>query len=137
MSDQPSNERASAGKLLPGTADTNRRFREILRDDGIKRAANHADQVVPDWTVRAGNLLATYCSRQRALGRREQTFLTEDLRDFASDQGFPEPPDRRAWGAVLVRAARAGVIRKVGYAKSTDARRHSGVATEWSVWPRT
>lgn len=110
---------------------------EQLRDAGMERAARHADRVTPKWSVNAGVLLGTFCSRQRALGRRDQTFLTEDLRDFASDQGFPEPPDRRAWGAVLVRAARAGVIRKVGYAKSTDARRHSGVATEWSVWPRT
>jgi hypothetical protein len=46
--------------------------------------------------------------------------LAENVRNWASDK-LPDPPDGRAWGAVMQRARRAGYIRKVGYREAQSS----------------
>lgn len=50
---------------------------------------------------------------------------------FAESKGFEVPPHRRAWGGVLVSAARAGIVRKVGHRSVTNPKAHCAVATLW------
>jgi hypothetical protein len=78
-----------------------------LRDDGIDRAVAHADRVTPKWSQMAYEELRAFLIHT---GLHE--FTSEHVRDFAEAWGFVSPPDKRAWGGVMMRAARAGLIRK-------------------------
>lgn len=82
---------------------------ELLRDEGIQRAVEHADAVEVDWSERAYRWLERM--RFRRPGFR---FTTEQLRAFSLFDDIPEPPDARAWGGIAVRAARAGLIEATG-----------------------
>ncbi|TAM22380.1 MAG: hypothetical protein EPN60_16945 [Nevskiaceae bacterium] len=80
------------------------------RDSGIARAADHADAETPGWTDIAFEFLEA-CAKVRAA-----PFLAEDVIEMAKAAHLPEPPDGRAWGGVFQRAARRGVISKIGFA---------------------
>jgi hypothetical protein len=43
----------------------------------------------------------------------------------------PPPPDARAWGSVIMRARRAGLIEHAGYAQSLRRSRHAGIVSTW------
>lgn len=81
---------------------------ENRRDDGIKRAIDHAG-------VRWRRLAMGYLKEYLATLRIGDDFLAEHARSFAAGLQFEEPPDGRAWGAVLRDAAKQGLIVKVGY----------------------
>ena len=98
-----------------------------LRNDGAARAAEHADRTIPTWAERATLAVHVYLVREIA-----QEFTGEDVRVWASEHmGVPEPPDRRAWGAVMMRIAREGKIRRIGYQPHKDPSRHNGISTVW------
>jgi hypothetical protein len=79
------------------------------RDLGIERAATHANQVVAAWVDMAVDSLRVY-------SRTHEEFLTEDVREIAYALGLPQPPDGRAWGQVMRRGQREGVVERCGYA---------------------
>lgn len=89
-------------------------------DDGIQRAVTHADAVEPSWSDRALNALLWYASATGG-GERPGPFLIEDMRACAYLAGLPPPPDGRAWGAVVQRAARAGHIVQVGFERAKSS----------------
>lgn len=95
-----------------------------LAEEGMNRAADHADQVEPRWSDRAYEMLEGY-----ALAHFE--FMTEDVRVWAHEEGLPKPPDGRAWGAVTHRAIVAGLIRCDRYRKTRIPPAH---ATPRPVW---
>jgi hypothetical protein len=72
-------------------------------------AADHADRVRVQWTATAVAFLRTYVAKHRG------AFLAEDVRAASLAWGLPEAPDGRAWGHVMKRAEREGVIVAVGY----------------------
>lgn len=78
------------------------------RDDGIARAIDHAEAVDSSWPEDAFAALARYCETSTG------PFLSEDMREAAHNSGLAAPPDRRAWGAIVKRAAREGLIVKAG-----------------------
>ena len=80
----------------------------VRRDDGMKRAVDHADRVSHAWSVLAYQMLIDYL-------RYDGPFLAEEYVAWAKDGGIPDPPDNRAFGAIIQRAARAGLIVKAGY----------------------
>lgn len=94
------------------------------RDAGIQAAVNHADAVDPGWPERAYRHFVAYA---RAHGQ----FLTEAARNAAECAGLAPPPDKRAWGGVASRAARAGVVVRTGYAPASDPKVHCSIATVW------
>jgi hypothetical protein len=78
------------------------------RDVGMQRAVDHADRVTDGWREIAISHVDDYA-------RKRDTFLAEDV--IAASAGkVPEPPTRKAWGAVIQRAAREGIIEKIGFA---------------------
>ena len=85
------------------------------RDDGMQRAVEHADAVEVFWSESAYSHLRDFC-------RLQTSFLTEEAREFAESRGLTPPPDGRAWGAVIRRAAKDGLIQRIGYkpAKSSN-----------------
>ena len=108
----------SGSSIVPPTREEQARQ---ARDDGIARAVNHANNVLPSWGERAYIHFCEY-ARFHAV-----EFITEDVREYAYRQGFVRPPDERAWGAISTRATRAGIVYKVddsGRAKNPRGHMH-------------
>ena len=57
-------------------------------------------------------------------------FTSFDFRKFASVT-VPMPPDERAWGPVLMRSAKAGQIRRIGFKTHQSPSRHCAPAAIW------
>lgn len=95
-----------------------------LRDDGMRRAVDHANHVEPGWQERA-------IEHVRAFVMERREFMCEDAREFAEARGMSLPPDNRAWGAVMTKCARLGLIVKdrLGYAK--DPKVHMRPTSVW------
>ena len=94
-----------------------------LRDKGIARAAQHAEDVEPDWQEKALDFLRTF-AQERSL------FSGEMVRE-ASHASVPEPPHLRAWGAIMLTAAKRGWIVKDGYIQVQNPRAHRANAALW------
>lgn len=93
-----------------------------LRDQGIERAADHAERVREGWKDMAFSAFHEYA-------KVNTDFTTEQVR-LASPQ-VPEPPDKRAWGHVALRAAREGVVEKIGVVKAVNPKVHCMYVTLW------
>ena len=79
--------------------------------EGAKRAADHADRMIPRWSDVALAFVRVYVLKTRP----DDIFLTEEVRAAAKEWGLDDPTDGRAWGQVMRRAEREGVIKWVGY----------------------
>lgn len=101
-------------------------FSRAARDKGIKQAADHADQVHDSWSERAYGHFITFVSLQKG------SFRIEQYREWVKDI-LPSPPSDRAYGAIAVRAVKAGLIKRVGYESVCNVRAHR---TPVSVWQR-
>ena len=99
-------------------------FGAIERDKGIKKSIDHANAVNHDWSEKA------YACFKLFLKWRAGNFMCEDFRTF-SKALLPEPPSLRAYGHVIVRAAREKLIKQVGYAKVSNARAHMANSAVW------
>lgn len=95
-----------------------------LADDGMMRAADHADAVEEGWSERAYSMLLDYAAEH-------YEFMGEDVRSWAHSAGLPQPPDGRAWGAVVLRASKAKLIIVDRYRKTRIPPAH---ATPRAVW---
>ena len=98
------------------------------RDDGIRRAAEHAEAVTPKWGDRAFEILRCFCHRPGGSG---EDFTSEDVRAYAKNLGLPDPPHLRAWGGVFQRAARAGLIVKTGTTTARAVNVHCAIIATW------
>lgn len=96
------------------------------RDDGIKRAADHAEATEPGWNGFAYKLLLTFI-------QTNETFMTEDFREWAHKQGLPIPPDSRSFGSIITRAVKAGLITRKGYAPMKSVNCHMNPKSVWVV----
>jgi hypothetical protein len=97
-----------------------------LRDRGIKRSKQNADVQIDQWSEKAFTFLKEFISLA------EYPFMAEDVRNHP-DCTVPEPPSKRAWGAILVRAAKLGLIRRVGYRETKNPWAHRTPATLWEA----
>lgn len=84
-------------------------FVRSRRDDGIERAAMSSGAA---WQDKA---LASV----RDYAQSNELFLTESVR-FAVPQ-LDAPPDLRAWGQVMRRAAKEGICERVGFARAKSS----------------
>lgn len=71
---------------------------------------------MPDWSRAALVFVRRYASLN-------QWFMTEELRAWAHNAGFPRPPNAKAWGAVMQAAQRAGIVIADGYAPANSSNR--------------
>jgi len=96
-----------------------------LRDKGIQQAINYADKVQPLWSEQAYNCLLNYI-------RYNDEFMTEDVREASKNQ-LSEPPSSRAWGGIIVKAVKCGLIYRKGFRNVSNVKAHCTPATLWAV----
>jgi len=99
---------------------------EVLRDQGMKRAIDHAEQVVPNWADLATAKLIEYIKIHPHL-----EFMGEDVRVWAHQRGLLEPPHKRAWGGVIMIAAKKGLIVRVRIGQVKNPNAHRANASVW------
>ena len=96
-----------------------------LRDKGIKQAINNANDTHEKWSDKAYKFLLDYI-------KSHKEFMTEELR-VDSEKEIPKPPSNRAWGGIILRAVRAGLIHRVGFANVKNVKAHKTPATVWRI----
>jgi hypothetical protein len=96
-----------------------------LRNLGMEVAVEHAEAVEPDWKQTALRFVKKFVSYTSG------EFMTEDVRMASLNGGVPEPPSKRAWGAVIVEAAKNGWIKRKGYGTVKNPKAHRTPAAIW------
>jgi hypothetical protein len=98
---------------------------------GADAAALAAERRIPGWNDRAFEAFKAYATIHHF-------FTTEDVRGSPAALALPEPPDRRAWGAVTRRAVAARLVCHNGYVKAKDPKVHDNAVTLWRslLWKR-
>lgn len=94
-----------------------------LRDEGMERAITHADMASLNWSDRAFLFLYKYA-------KSHSTFSGEQVREASKDK-LEAPPHLRAWGGVIMSAAKRGVIEKIGYIQVENPLAHKANAALW------
>lgn len=93
-----------------------------LRNAGIAKAINNANAKSTNWAEEAYLKLLQYPANK---------FMTEELREWAHNTGLPVPPSARAWGAIITRAKREGVVIPLGFRSVKNPKAHATPATLW------
>lgn len=94
----------------------------ILRNKGINKAVLHANSAAPGWTDRALQMLDLYPL---------QKFMVEEVREWAYANGLDEAVNDRAWGGVISKAARCGMVLHIGYRVVKNPNAHATPASYW------
>lgn len=95
------------------------------RDAGMAKAAEHAEVVVPGWNDLAFDQFKEFLSNHPG------EFMGEDFRAYCAMVDFPLPPHARAFGGVILRAVKAGIISRTGYGKVRNVKAHCANAAIW------
>ena len=96
-----------------------------LRDEGIERSLSTANSMIENWADKAYDVLVQYIETTKE-------FMTEDLRKY-SESYIEVPHSTRAWGGIMVRACKEGLIERIGFKNVSNPRAHSTPATLWKV----
>jgi hypothetical protein len=94
-----------------------------LRNRGIKRAVEHAEDIHDEWQAKALDFLYIYA-------KKHDKFSGEMVRQEAKGV-VSDPPSLRAWGAILLQGARRGWISQVGYVQVNNPKAHRANAALW------
>lgn len=94
-----------------------------LMEIGMNKAVSHADEVIPEWSTEAWSFLLKFADTG-------EPFMAEDVR-AASSGIVPPPPSLRAWGAIFRKAAKAGVITRIGFRNVSNPLAHNTPASVW------
>jgi hypothetical protein len=105
---------------------------EKLKEEGIKTAIEHADIEEPSWSEKAYQMLEQFLvDPANPRMKYQDTFLGEEVRQYAFIHGLENPPSKRAWGAIIVKAQKEGLIEFAGYGKTSNPKAHSTPAALW------
>jgi hypothetical protein len=96
------------------------------RDRGQSQALSHAERVEPEWGDTAYRWLSHYVAGEKGLQFTSFLFIS-----WCELNDFPMPPTPKAFGAIFTKAARNGLIRKVGY--RPHPLRHASPSALWEV----
>jgi hypothetical protein len=100
---------------------------QILGQQGLQIAMDHADRVEPGWNDLAFDMFREWLSGWPS-GYR---FRTEHFRLYAIFEGLPTPPSLRSFGGIPRRARREKLIKSVDLAKTTSKNQRGCFATVW------
>ncbi len=93
-----------------------------LAQRGAALAAGHADRVYAEWTDKALAAL-------REFAETHAEFTNEDL--ILAATSVPAPPEKRAWGHIVLLAKKQGLIIKAGYATAKSVHSHCRPVSLW------
>jgi hypothetical protein len=96
------------------------------RDNGMQKAIESTEAKHPDWSERAFQLFNHYLS----MLPKKQTFLMEDFREYAEGR-LPAPRSNRVFGPIAMKAARLGIIERVGYTQVKNPNANMANASVW------
>ena len=102
---------------------------KVLRDIGMQQAVDHAERVEPGWKESAYRYLENFLTYAGRYGIK--SFMAEDIRAWAHQNGLNRPPHNRAWGSVIMKAAKRGLIVKIGIGQVKNPAAHSANAAIW------
>ena len=99
-------------------------------DRGIESSRQHAEQDAPGWGEMALTMVRWFSKvkdRQYesslltgpVVGRNHYAWTAEECRLWCAAHDLPDPPELRAWGSVIQRALREGLIVKTGGFRAT------------------
>ena len=91
---------------------------------GIDQAAEAAERHTPGWQDRALTFVREY-----AAANQGRFYIGHDIVQASKVTPLPQPMNDKAWGKVIQRAARLGVIVKDGFAE--DQNRHGNPVPRW------
>lgn len=93
---------------------------------GAEQAADHADEMAPGWREMALQAVRDFVKHHHGV------FQAEDVRTWA--RHIPPVPSERAWGSVMLRASRLGLIINTGETRKVkNATAHSANASVWRM----
>ncbi len=95
-----------------------------LKERGMEQAIQTANLFCENWSESAYEYLEGYCYLHKR-------FMTENVRMEAERSGITIPPSKRAWGSVITRAKKNGMIAHDGYSPVKNPLAHK---TPTSVW---
>lgn len=95
------------------------------RDEGMERAKVHAEKVNPGWNEKAYERLLEF------LKSHHGEFMCEDLRAHFAMNDYELPPHNRAFGGIMMRAAKSGIIKKVDCRSVSNPKAHAANAAVW------
>jgi len=97
----------------------------LSKDQAIEQAEMAQNKKVNNWSEKAIKLLRVYAKSVR-------DFITEDFREYAEANGLESPSEPRAYGGVMVRAKKAGIIQSTGnYRNMKHEKSHSCPKMVW------
>ena len=99
---------------------------KLLRDEGMEKAVDHAERCNPYWQVFAMDYLRGYLD---VIGTKP--FMAEDFRLWSENEGLQKPPSESAYGVIIVRAHKAGIIKSIGYSQTSNPKSHRTPASLW------
>jgi hypothetical protein len=108
----------------PAPRKRTRRTGSELRDAGMAQALEHAEEVSQDWGARAFKFVEIFA-------RRRIEFRAEQVRVYAEKRGLESPPSKRSWGAVVAKAVRKKIIRRVRFEPCENPKAHSCWVSLW------
>ena len=101
-------------------------FARAERDEAMQRAVDAADGRVPKWSEVAYQYVRLYAQRNRG-----KQFIGRAITQAAKAYGLESPASEKAWGSVIQRAVREGVLMKIGFAQ--DPNRHCSPVPKFTV----
>ena len=104
-----------------------------LTEAGIQKAINGANAKVYGWSDTAFGHLLEYIQRIGPGG----CFTVEQFRSWCKiEKKFEAPNSKRAFGGVVLKAAKEKLIFKDGYAQTESPTAHGAIAALWRI-PQT
>lgn len=93
---------------------------------GMKRALKKANKDNHDWEEKAMAKLIEF------IHINSGNFFCEDVRAYAAcDDNFPLPDNNRVWGPIIQKAAREGLIKRIGYGPVSNINANNTPASIW------
>lgn len=92
--------------------------------EAIDEAADDAERHAHGWSDRALEFV-----RQFAEANRGRQYLGQEIVRASLQTDLPQPPHTAAWGKPIQQAARAGLIKRVGF--TADPHRHANSVPLW------
>jgi hypothetical protein len=86
-----------------------------------QRCVASTERDVPDWSEQAGHYLRWFCKIRRSILFPDPAWTCEQFRSWAYSKGLPFAKDDRAFGPIIAKAIRDGLIRSAGFAPTVSS----------------